>query len=179
MFNFTRVTVQYDHGHFHGSLRAEVSQALVKSYMPPIKIVIADDHTLFREGLRRIFSFEQDVTVVGEASKGDDVGKVVESTKPDVLLLDIRMPKAEVLQTLREVRTKNPDTKTLILTGFSEEEIILNLAKGGARGYVLKGVDSGTLLQAIKTVNAGGVWVDRDIPAAWFFERIARGFLHC
>lgn len=86
--------------------------------MPPIKVVIADDHTLFREGLKWILSLEQDVTVVGEASKGDEVVNVAESTKPNVLLLDLKMPKGKVLKTLRELRTKDPETKTLILTAF-------------------------------------------------------------
>lgn len=142
--------------------------------MSSIRVVIADDHTLFREGLKWIFSLEKDVTVVGEASKGDEVVKVVENTHPDVLLLDLKMPGAEAAEILRQVSEKKPATKVLVLTAFSEVENILNVAKGGARGYVLKGVDSATLLQAIKTVHDGGVWVDREIPAADDFEKIAR-----
>jgi RNA polymerase sigma factor (sigma-70 family) len=142
--------------------------------MAPIKVVIADDHTLFREGLKRILSLEKDVLVVGEASRGDEVAKVVERAKPDVLLLDLKMPKGDVVQTLLEVNEKNPATKVLILTAFSEDENILNAAKGGAKGYVLKGISSSTLLQAIKTVHGGGLWIDKEMPSADAFEEIAQ-----
>jgi DNA-binding NarL/FixJ family response regulator len=145
--------------------------------MVPIKVVIADDHTLFREGIRRILSLEKDILVVGEASRGDEVIKVVERTKPDVLLLDLKMPKSDVVQTLLEVKEKNAPTKVLILTAYSEDENILNAAKGGARGYVLKGIDFPTLLQAIKTVHKGGLWIDKETPAAEAFEEIAQGQL--
>lgn len=142
--------------------------------MVPIKVVIADDHTLFREGLKRILSLEKDVFVVGEASRGDEVAKVVERAKPDVLLLDLKMPKGDLVQTLLEVHEKNPTTKVLVLTAFSEDENILNAAKGGAKGYVLKGISSLTLLQAIKTVHGGGLWIDKELPSAEAFEEIAR-----
>ncbi len=145
--------------------------------MGPIKVVIADDHALFREGLRRILSLEKDVLVVGEASRGDEVAKVVERTKPDVLLLDLKMPKGDVVQTLLEVNERNPSAKALILTAFSEDENILNAAKGGAKGYVMKGVSSSVLLQAIKTVNNGGLWIDKEMPAAEAFEEIAQAQL--
>jgi two-component system, NarL family, response regulator DegU len=142
--------------------------------MVPIKVVIADDHALFREGLKRILSLEKDVFVVGEASRGDEVARVVERSKPDVLLLDLKMPKGDVVLTLLEVHDKNPTTRVLILTAFSEDENILNAAKGGAKGYVLKGVSSLTLLQAIKTVHGGGLWIDKELPSADAFEEIAR-----
>jgi two-component system response regulator DegU len=146
--------------------------------MAPTKVVIADDHTLFREGMKKMLSLEKDILVVGEASRGDEVGKVVERTRPDVLLLDVKMPKGDIVQTLLEVKDINPATKTLVLTAFSEDENILNSAKGGARGYVLKGIDFPTLLRAIKTVHGGGLWIDKDLPAADDFEEIAQGQLN-
>lgn len=142
--------------------------------MGPIKVVLADDHALFREGLRRILSLEKDVLVVGEASRGDEIAKVVERTKPDVLLLDLKMPKGDVVQTLLEVSERNPSTKVIILTAFSEDENILNAAKGGAKGYVMKGVSSSTLLQAIKTAHGGGFWIDKETPSAEAFEEIVQ-----
>ncbi len=141
--------------------------------MTPIKVVIADDHGLFREGLKRILSLEKDLLVVGEASRGDDVLRVVERTKPDVLLLDLKMPKGDVVETLLEVGERNPATKVLILTAFAEEEGILNTAKGGAKGYVLKGVPSSTLLRAIEKVHGGDLWVDKEMVRAEAFEEIA------
>ncbi len=146
--------------------------------MVPIKVVIADDHTLFREGIRKILSLEKDILVVGEAARGDEVIKVTERTKPDVLLLDLKMPKGDVVQTLLDVREKSAATKVLILTAYSEDENILNTAKSGAMGYVLKGIDSPTLLQAIKSVHKGGLWIDKEMPSADAFEEIARGQLN-
>jgi len=143
--------------------------------MVPIKVVVADDHTLFREGMRKILSLEKDILVVGEASRGDEVIKVVERAKPDVLLLDVKMPKGDLVQTLLDVKEKNPTTKVLVLTAYSEDENILNAAKGGAKGYVLKGIDFPTLLQAVKTVHKGGLWIDKETPSADAFEEIARG----
>jgi RNA polymerase sigma factor (sigma-70 family) len=143
--------------------------------MVPIKVVIADDHTLFRDGIRRILSLEKDILVVGEASRGDEIIKVVERAKPDVLLLDVKMPRGDVVQTLLEIKERNFATRVLILTAYSEDENVLNAAKGGARGYVLKGTDFPTLLQAIKTVHKGGLWIDKELPAAEAFEEIAQG----
>jgi DNA-binding NarL/FixJ family response regulator len=143
--------------------------------MVPIKVVVADDHTLFREGVKKILSLEKDILVVGEAVRGDEVIKVVERSKPDVLLLDLRMPKGDVVQTLLDVKERSPATKVMILTAFAEDESVLNAAKGGARGYLLKGADFATLLQAIKKVHSGGLWIDKELPAADTFEEIALG----
>ena len=143
--------------------------------MVPIKVVIADDHTLFRDGVKKILSLEKDILIVGEAARGDEVVKAVERSKPDVLLLDLRMPKGDVVQTLLDVKERNPATKVMILTAFAEDESVLNAAKGGARGYLLKGADFATLLQAIKKVHSGGLWIDKELPAADTFEEIALG----
>jgi DNA-binding NarL/FixJ family response regulator len=143
--------------------------------MVPIKVVVADDHTLFREGIRKVLSLEKDILVVGEAARGDEVIKAVERSKPDVLLLDLRMPKGDVVQTLLDAKERSPGTKVMILTAYAEDESIMNAAKGGARGYVLKGADFATLLQAIKRVHSGGLWIDKEIPAADIFEEIAQG----
>jgi len=140
--------------------------------MSAIKVVLADDHTLFREGMKKILSLEKDILIVGEASRGDEVVRVVERTKPDVLLLDLKMPKSDVVQTLLDVQEKFPATKVLILTAYAEDENILNAAKGGARGYLLKGVDFATLLQAVKTVHGGGFWIDREMSSAEAFTEI-------
>jgi DNA-binding NarL/FixJ family response regulator len=143
--------------------------------MVPIKVVVADDHTLFREGIKKVLSLEKDILVVGEASRGDEVMKAVERSKPDVLLLDLRMPKGDPVQNLLDVKERSPSTKVMILTAYAEDESIMNAAKGGARGYLLKTADFATLLQAIKRVHSGGLWIDREIPAADTFEEIALG----
>ena len=142
--------------------------------MTPIKVVIADDHALFRDGLRKILSLEKDILVVGEAANGDEVAKVIERTHPDILLLDLKMPKGDVVQNLLDVGARSPSTKVMILTAFSDEENVLNAAKGGAKGYVPKGVPSATLLQAIKVVHNGSLWIDKEISSWETFEEIVR-----
>ena len=142
--------------------------------MLPIKVVIADDHALFRDGLRKILSFEKDILVVGEAANGDEIPKIIERTKPDILLLDVKMPKGDVVQSLLDAAARNPATRVIILTAFSEDENVLNAAKGGAKGYVPKGVPSATLLQAVKIVHNGGCWIDKEIPCWEVFEEIVQ-----
>jgi len=143
--------------------------------MIPIKVVIADDHALFRDGLRKILSLEKDILVVGEAANGDEIARVIERTKPDILLLDVKMPKGDVVQNLLDVGARSPTTRVMVLTAFSEEENVLNAAKGGAKGYVPKGVPSATLLQAIKIVHQGGLWIDKEIASWETFEEIVQG----
>ncbi|MGN6719767.1 MAG: response regulator [Candidatus Binatia bacterium] len=142
--------------------------------MTPIKVVIADDHALFRDGLKKILSLEKDILVVGEAANGDEISKVVDRAKPDILLLDVKMPKGDVVQSLLDVAARSPATRVIVLTAYSEEENVLNAAKGGAQGYVPKGVPSATLLQSIKVVHNGGCWIDKEIPSWETFEEIVQ-----
>jgi len=142
--------------------------------MPTIKIVIADDHTLFREGLKRILSLEKDIWVVGEAADGQEAVNVVARTHPDLLLLDLRMPNSNDAESLLQIAEKSPATKVVILTAHSTDEDVLNCAKGRARGYLLKGVSTPTLIEAIRKVHGGEIWVDRELPAANDFAGIAR-----
>jgi DNA-binding NarL/FixJ family response regulator len=144
--------------------------------MPTIKVAIADDHTLFREGLKRILSLERDILVVGEAADGVEAIEMAARTHPDVLLLDLKMPNSNDAMSLVQIAEKSPSTKVVILTAHSEEENLLDSAKGRARGYLLKGVTTPTLIEAIHKVHAGEVWVDPDLPAADDFARIAQEF---
>jgi len=141
--------------------------------MEPVKVVIADDHTLFREGLRRILSLERDVLVVGEAERGEEIVPAAETGHADVLLLDLKMPGSDVVQTLLQLKGRFPAVKTMILTAFPEAESILNAAKAGAKGYATKEISAGTLLEGIKTIQEGGVWIDRGLPYSKDFAEIA------
>ena len=141
--------------------------------MQVIKLVIADDHTLFRVGLKRILSMEKDILVVGEAADGDEAVKVVGRTQPDLLLLDLNMPSGDARQHLLKIAQTSPTTKVLFLTGFAEEANLLINEKPKARGILLKGISAATLLEAIRKVHQGGVWVDPDLPGAAEFERVA------
>ena len=144
--------------------------------MALIKIVIADDHVLFREGLKRLISSEKDILVVGEASNCTDAVEVTARMQPDILLLDLKMPASNTVESLFEIAEKSPATKVIILTAYSEEASVVNTAKGRARGYILKGISLPTLVEAIKKVNAGQIWIDPELPARGDFERIAKSF---
>ncbi len=141
--------------------------------MDSIKIAIADDHTLFRAGLKRLLAREKDLLVTGEACRAEEVEPAVAKGKADILLLDLKMPGGEVVQTLLEIQDRHPETRTLILTAFDDEDIILETAKAGARGYVLKGVSPTTLFQAIRIVHEAGIWIDPGLPQAGEFSALA------
>ena len=141
--------------------------------MDSIKVAIADDHTLFRAGLKRLLAREKDLLVTGEGGRADEVEPAVAKGKADVLLLDLRMPGGEAVETLLGLGERHPKTRTVILTAFDDEDSILETAKAGARGYVLKGVSPTTLFQAIRTVHQGGIWIDPGLPQAGEFTAIA------
>ncbi|HEY7319843.1 MAG TPA: response regulator transcription factor [Candidatus Binatia bacterium] len=142
--------------------------------MNPIRVVIADDHALFRQGLKRLLSSEDSIAVIGEASNDKQAVQVVARLQPDILILDLKMPSGNAVETLKEIAEKSPATKVIILSAFSEEENLVDTAKAHARGYVLKGVSTPTLIEALKKVNAGEIWVDKELPGAADFERITR-----
>jgi RNA polymerase sigma factor (sigma-70 family) len=142
--------------------------------MSPIKAVIRRRSRVISRRTEKLLALEKDILVVGEVSNGDEIGKVVERMKPDVMLLDLKMPKGDVVQNLLEIAAHSPATRVMILTAFADEENVLNAAKGGAKGYVTKGVPSATLVQAIKIVYGGGIWIDKEIPSWEIFEEIAQ-----
>ncbi len=142
--------------------------------MNPIRIVIADDHALFREGLKRLLSSDQSFVVIGEAANNREAVEVVTRTRPDILILDLKMPSGSTVETLHDIAARSPATRVLILTAFSEKENVLSAAQARARAYVLKGVSTPTLIEALKKVNAGQTWVDPDLPSAAEFEQITK-----
>ncbi|MFQ5657265.1 MAG: response regulator [Candidatus Methylomirabilales bacterium] len=128
-----------------------------------IRIVIADDHMLFREGLIALLRQAEDLEVVGEAASGREVFRILEETRPDVLLIDILMPELEGPQILPQIREYAPSTKVLLLTGDFEREPVFRALWEGARGYLQKSVSSATLLKAIRVVHAGEAWIERSV----------------
>ena len=141
--------------------------------MDPIKIVLADDHTLFREGLKRLLAGERDLLVTAEASRAEEVEQAVAKGKGDVLVLDVVMPGTEAVRTLLQVKEAHPETRTMILTASEDADIIADTAKAGARGYVLKDVAPETLFQALRAIHGGGIWIDQKLPRAGDFAAIA------
>ena len=138
-----------------------------------IKIVLADDQILFREGLKRILAQERDLLVTAEASRPEEVGPAVAEGNASILLLELKMPGREAVQTLLQLKENHPDSRTIILTASDDRDSILNAAKAGARGYMLKDATPETLFQAIRTVYGGGVWIDQKLPGAADFAAIA------
>ena len=124
------------------------------------RVVIVDDHTLFREGLRTILEMEEDIEVVADADNAEDIVELVWQTQPDVLLLDIRMPQGNGLDAVPAVLRISPRTQVLVLTASDEKEEHVRAFRLGAKGVVLKDSARQTLMQAIHTVRAGQVWVD-------------------
>jgi len=126
-----------------------------------IKIVIADDHSMIREGLKQLLELDGDIQVVGEAGNGEECLSVIESIKPDVVLLDINMPVMNGLKMLEALRSsKNKNQKVLILTIHNEVEYLLKADEIGVEGYVLKDAESAVLKKAIYTVNSGEKYID-------------------
>lgn len=131
--------------------------------MDPIKVLIADDHAMFREALRMLLTQESGIQVVGEATQGDEALSMAEALEPDILLLDIRMPKVDGLTVLPKIREKSPRTKVLILSAFFEDDLIIEAMQNGAKGYLLKEATIKDLIKAIRATHAGELWAERRV----------------
>jgi two-component system, NarL family, response regulator DegU len=124
------------------------------------RVVIVDDHTLFRDGLRTILGMEDDFEVIADVESAEDIVELVWETKPDVLLLDIRMPQGSGLDAIPAVVRISPNTTVIVLTACDEMEEHVRAFKLGARGVVLKDSARQTLVQAIRSVCRGETWMD-------------------
>ena len=130
------------------------------------RVVIVDDHTLFREGLKTILATEDDIEVVADLDSAEDIVELVWQTRPDLLLLDIRMPHGSGLDAIPAVLKISPTTNVLVLTASDEKEEHVRAFRLGAKGVILKDSARQTLMQAIHTVCAGQVWVDPRMTSA-------------
>ena len=133
-----------------------------------IRIVIVEDHSLFREGLRLILSVERSFEIVGEAANGLQAIDVISGLKPDVVLLDITMPELSGIEVIPIIKQKSPGTKALMLTASKDETKILKSLKAGAKGYLSKNITISGLIKAIKVINKGQLWVERELVARYF-----------
>lgn len=123
--------------------------------MQEIRIVIADDHQLVRQGLRSFIELQEGIEIVGEAADGLEAIELTKDLCPDVLLLDLRMPGADGVAVCREVKEADPDVKVIILTTFDDTEEIVEALEAGASSYILKDVSPERLIKAIKAVVGG------------------------
>jgi len=120
-----------------------------------IRILVADDHTLVRQGLRQICEAEEDMMVVGEAADGEEVCRLALSLRPDIILMDVKMPRRDGVEATRWITTKDPKIKVIILTMYRRDDYLFEALKAGAKGYLLKDADSHELLQAIRLAHRG------------------------
>jgi len=137
-----------------------------------IRVLVANDHALFRELLCLILSREGSIKIVGETVNGLQTIDVISNLKPDVVLLDTSMPKMDGIKVLTQIREKSPKTKVLVFSEAPEEAIIFKALKAGAKGYLSKDVSIHDLIKAIQAVHKGELWIERKMMAR-FFEREA------
>ncbi|MFD2705638.1 response regulator transcription factor [Salibacterium lacus] len=124
-----------------------------------IRLVLIDDHQLFREGVKRILDMEKNFEVVAEGDDGDEVVSLVEENDPDVVLMDVNMPGTNGVEATRDLIGKYPDVKVLILSIHDDESYVTHVLKTGAAGYLLKEMDADALIEAVKVVGRGGAYI--------------------
>lgn len=137
-----------------------------------IRVVLVDDQTLVRQGLRSLLAMLPDIEVAGEADGGEAAVALIPEVAPDVVLLDLRMPGMDGLEVLRRLREADAQPPTLILTTFDEDALLLEAVRRGARGFLLKDVSLERLAEAIRTVAAGGTLIQPTLT-----ERILKAAL--
>ena len=120
-----------------------------------VRILIADDHSVVRSGLRMLLKSSPRFSIVGEAADGEEAVKMTERLKPDVAILDISMPKLNGIETARMIKERQPDTKVIILTVHEDEEYVYQILRAGASGYVLKNAGKKEIFSAIRSAIAG------------------------
>jgi DNA-binding NarL/FixJ family response regulator len=123
--------------------------------MSPIRILIVDDHTLFREGVRAIFKAVSDIEIVGEAATGQEAIKKVLTLLPDIILMDIQMPDMNGVEATQQILKTHPKTGIIILTMLEDDDSLFSALRAGARGYVLKGADKAEMVRSIRAVANG------------------------
>jgi two-component system response regulator NreC len=140
--------------------------------MKQARILIAEDHTILRQGLQALLSSNPEFEVVGEAEDGREAIRCVEKLRPDLVLMDLSMPRMNGTEAVEEIKKRHPETKVLVLTVHKSEEYILATLQAGADGYVLKDVTHVELMLAIKSVLAGKAYLSPEIS-----DKVIEGYL--
>jgi len=131
--------------------------------MDDITIILCEDHLITRQGIRRLLEDENGLTIIGEASNGEEVVEMVTELKPDVVVMDIAMPKLNGIEATRQIKLIHPRTGILILSAYDDDEYVFALLKAGAAGYLLKSVGGDELVRAIKAIHNGEPVLDPGI----------------
>ncbi|MBM7787394.1 response regulator [Tenggerimyces flavus] len=132
----------------------------------PIRVVVVDDHQVVRHGLRTFLDIQDDIEVIGEAGDGNEAVEQICALSPDVVLLDLKLPTVDGVETLRMLRDRGNTAKVLILTSFTEPTSVVPALRAGASGYLFKDVDPEALAQAVRAVHAGQVLLEPEVAAA-------------
>jgi len=130
-----------------------------------IRVLIADDHAVVRQGLRAFFELQDDIEVVGEASDGGDAVKLTEALSPDVVVMDLVMPRVDGIEAIRQIRAAGSAAKVIVLTSFADDQKVFAAVRAGATGYLLKDVSPRELAEAIRTVNRGQALLNPTVAA--------------
>jgi DNA-binding NarL/FixJ family response regulator len=130
-----------------------------------ISLVIADDHEIFRDGLALMLSKQDTVKLVGQAGDGLELMRMVDETRPDMVLTDIKMPRMDGIVAAKQLLQKHPGLKIIALSMFEEEDLIVEMLEAGARGYLLKNADKKEILDAIVTVDQGNIFYCKHTTA--------------
>jgi DNA-binding NarL/FixJ family response regulator len=133
-----------------------------------MKVVLVDDHEVVRQGLKTLIDGQEDLDVVGEAGDVDNAIRQVGYHSPDVVVMDVRLPDGTGVEACREIRSRWPDVKVLMLTSYADEEALVSSIMAGASGYVLKRIDSGDLVDAVRRVGNGESLLDPNLTDRLF-----------
>jgi DNA-binding NarL/FixJ family response regulator len=136
--------------------------------MEPIKVLLVDDHKIVREGTRQIITQEDQLTVIGEAANGADAVQLAGELRPDVIVMDVRMPDMNGIEATKAIKARYPRTKILILSAHKEDHYIFPLLDAGATGYLLKTVGGERLVQAICAIHSGETVLDPEVAGKVF-----------
>src|SRR3989442_4199826 len=138
-----------------------------------IRVLIADDHSLVRQGLRRYLEMAGDIEVIGEASNGQEVlGLMANGVgEPDIVLLDIRMPEMDGLEAARRIQQKHPSVGVVMLTAYDDRQFVVEAVRAGAPGYVLQAPDPGHPIPTVRLVAGGEMWIHPRLVRAPSQER--------
>ena len=130
-----------------------------------IKVIVADDHAVVREGITRILATSDRIELVGEAETGDQAWLLIKDLTPDVALLDIRMPSMTGIDIIKSINSADINTKSLILTNYDNPDYILEAISEGAHGYILKAIDPNSLIKSVIAVYEGEVVLDPEVAS--------------
>jgi DNA-binding NarL/FixJ family response regulator len=128
-----------------------------------VRIIIADDHQMFIDGIKSLLINEKDIKVIGEALNGKEVLSLLEKKPADIILLDVNMPEMDGIEATKLIRRQHPDVKILMLTMYNNQEFIFGLMNAGASGYILKNTGKKELLEAIKSVTEGKTYYSKEV----------------